>query len=153
MLYGSFDNLEWFKGNKALYEALTFLRDKAASAADGRHDLADGVFVTVKNFTPQPREQRRYETHVKYADIQYVFEGDETIYVRAPKGLKAQEDHLADRDIVYYHQPDDGADEMAFVLRPGFFLLLLPEDAHKPECLTSVPSGRKAIAKVPMTQL
>jgi YhcH/YjgK/YiaL family protein len=153
MIFGDLSNIELYKGNKALYEAVAFLRDKAATAADGRHDLSGGMFVTVKAYEPKPRDGRRYETHVKYADVQYVFEGDETIYVRRPEGLAEQENFLAERDIVYYDQPSDGLPEQGFVMRKGVFLLLCPEDAHKPECLTTVPNGRKAIVKIPMTLL
>ncbi len=152
MLYGNTSNAEWF-ANKALREAVAFLRDKAPAAADGRYELSDGAYVMIKAFSPQPREQRRYETHVKFADIQCVLEGDETICVRPPEGLRVEEEHLAERDIAYYHQPGDGAPEQDFVMRPGFFLLLCPEDAHKPECLTTVAQGRKAVVKIPMTSL
>lgn len=153
MLYGSLTNIEWLKGNKVLYAALAFLRDKAADEPNGRHDLEDGVFVTSKNFVPQPRDIRRYETHAKYADIQCVLEGDETTYVRAPEGLIVQEDKLAERDAVFYNQPADDMPEQDFVMRPGYFLVLCPEDAHKPECLTTAAKGRKAIAKIPMISL
>lgn len=153
MLYGSLNDIEWLKGNKALYAALRFLRDRAAAEPDGRHDLEDGVFVTSRHFEPQPRDMRRYEAHIRYADIQCVLEGDETIYVRPPEGLAVEEDKLAGSDVVLYARPADGAPEQDFVMRPGHFLVLCPEDAHKPECLTSAAKGRKAVAKIPVTLL
>jgi uncharacterized protein, YhcH/YjgK/YiaL family len=153
MLYGDFDSVEMFKSHAALYEALVFWRDKAASLADGKYDLGKGMSAQIKGFAPQPREERRYETHAKYADIQCVLAGDETIYVRPPAGLEVQEYLVEERDVVFYEQPADGAAEMAFLMRPGLFLLLCPEDAHKPECFTTVPVGRKIVFKIPVSML
>ena len=153
MLYGDFDSVELCRENHALYAALKFWRDQAATTPDGRHELGDGIFAMIKSFAPKPREERRYETHVQYADIQCVLEGDETIYVRPPEGLKVQEDFLAERDVVFYNQPEDCIPEQPFLMLPGHFLLLCPEDAHKPECLTSFDAGRKIVLKVPMVLL
>lgn len=153
MLYGDISSVELFKGHRALYEALTFWRDKAPGLADGRYDLQDGMFAQIKGYEPKPRDERRYETHVKFADIQCVLEGEEMLYVRAVPGLKVFSDALSERDVAHYEQPDDGAEELPCLLRPGFFVLVCPEDAHKPECLVGAEKARKLILKIPMALL
>lgn len=153
MIYGDVSGVELFKGQNALYQSLLFWRDKAAGLPDGRHDLADGMFAQIKHYSPAPREERRYEAHIKYADIQCVLEGEEMIYVRPIPGLTIQEDALAERDVVFYDQPADGVTELPCLIRPGFFILLYPEDAHKPECLVSASPCRKLVIKIPMSLL
>jgi YhcH/YjgK/YiaL family protein len=77
-------------------------------------------------------------------------EGREILYTQPlSKGAETTEDHLADRDVRFHDRLSD-ADGMPLTLRPGLFALLLPGDAHKPECFDGVKNCRKAIVKIPV---
>lgn len=153
MLYGDFSSIDLLKGHKTLHDVLVYWRDNASSLADGKHDLFDGIFAQAKTYSPGPKAEKRYETHVKYADIQCVLEGEEFIYVTPREQLTLKEEFLADRDVAFYHPPAPAAGEMAFLMRPGNFLLLYPEDGHQPDCKTTSDNNRKVIFKIPMTLL
>lgn len=153
MLYGDFDSVEMCTGNKALLEVLRFWRDKSAELADGKYELSSGMWGQFRGYNPAPRDQRRYEKHDKFADVQCVVEGEELLYVREIDGLEIDEDKRPEKDLVFYKQPTDGKPEYPFLLRPGNFIVLYPHEAHKPECLTTVSAGRKVVFKIPMTLL
>lgn len=157
MLYGDFTAVALSKGNGALHGALAFWRDRAAGLPDGRYELEDGVFAQIKEVTAKAKDGPRYEYHVRYADIQCVLDGEEMIYVRPTEGLAVADDKLEEKDVAYFSEPADGDGELSLVMRPGFFVLLYPEDAHKPECAVGAAdlgkAHRKIIFKIPMNLL
>lgn len=153
MLYGIAEHaIDPHLNRAALERALRFLVGEAAALPDGRHELGEGIYVAIKRYRPGPAADKRFETHVEHADIQYVIEGGETIYTAPLSGLAVTEDLLATDDVRFHAEPPAGS-ALEFHLRPGSFLLLLPEDAHKPECFCGFSEGRKAIAKIPMALL
>lgn len=134
----------------ALARALAFLLSEAPNSPDGRLDFAGGAYAETRRYAPTPRERRFYEGHAKYVDVQCVLEGEEFILVRPAAGLRVKEDLLADRDVVFYHDPDDG-EEIPYLMRPGSFLYLRPADAHKTECLAGSATVRKTVYKIPVS--
>lgn len=153
MLYGDVDIVSRFAFPGALEYTLRFLRDEAAALPDGRHEFPDGMYAEVKRYRPSPAAQRLFESHERYADVQCVLEGEEAIFVLPAMGLEAKENLLAEKDIIFYREPPDADGLRSMIMAPGKFLLLLPEDGHKPECLTRVAEGRKAIFKIPVPLL
>lgn len=132
--------------------AVRFAVEAAARLEDGEHRLGDGMYATVKAYRPGPEADKRFESHVKYADLQCVLDGGEVILAAPAAGLAIVEDDLAAKDIRFHAEP---AAELVsrFRLFPRDVLLLLPEDAHKPECFCGVATGRKAIVKIPVSLL
>ena len=154
MLYGITSQAIDPRLNREVFDrALHFLHKVAAALPDGRHELGDGIHVIIKHYQPQEAAVRRYESHIAYADIQYVFEGGEIIYVTPSTGLPVSEDRLAADDARFHIDPLAGSPVREFHLLPGSYLYLPPEDAHKAECLCGFAEGRKAIVKIPMTLL
>lgn len=152
MLFGNIGTPGIVDGKETLSHVLHFLRDNAANLRDGRHDLRDGIFVVAKCCEPGEASAKRFETHVKYADVQYVVSGGENILVAPLDGLATVEDRLEADDVRFHAEPAE-ADVATYTLRAGDFLLLLPEDAHKPECTCGIAVCRKCIAKIPMELL
>lgn len=153
MIYGE---IEHFRGrfctSQAVKTALDFLVDRIPSLEDGKHDVEDGIFVQVKRYSPAPAAARRYESHIKYVDIQVVYEGSEIIYYQPLLDSMTKavvEDRLATNDVRFHAEPPAGP-EIPIKLRPGLFVLLMPEDAHKTECIGDSATARKAIAKIPV---
>ena len=153
MLYGNFSTIDFDTISGALEYSLRFLRDRAAGLADGRHELPEGMYAEIKSYSPAPANERFFESHVRYVDVQCVLEGEEKILARAVTGMSIKEDKLEKADIAFYHEPDGDDTQFSLIMRPGIFLLLLPEDAHKTECRTSVSSARKVIFKIPVRLL
>lgn len=149
---GNVRNDEFGDAPEIVGKLAEYLRDNAAALPEGRHDLWDGMFVVVKKYEPGDAGGKRFETHIRYADLQYVDQGGEEIHVTPLADLAVTEDRLEEDDVRFHESPEQEAIRK-FRLGPGDFLLLMPEDAHKPECWCGVDSGRKCIVKIPVRLL
>lgn len=149
MLFG---NAEPVFNDAALRKALEFLRERGPTLADGRHEMTDGMFAMVSTGVPGDPAGKLFETHVKYADLQYGLEGGERILVVPAEGMAVVDDRLEESDIRFHAEPGGGLVH-DFTLTPGAFLLLLPEDAHKPGCYAGFAECRKAVVKMPVGML
>ena len=141
--------------NAAIYESLSpllcrgfaYLRSFDPATHDGRIPIAgDDLFALVQTVHPDPPERRQFEAHRNYLDIQWVFQGTETIYVADVQSLIPATEYDVKRDIFFLEDPPMSSKA---VLRPGDFALLLPQDAHKPCCIADgTDLIRKAVLKV-----
>ena len=118
----------------------------------GRHELADGDFVNVMTYTPKPRPEACYESHEAYVDIQMVIDGTEILEVAPVEALTVTSPYSSEGDCALYSGETPGE---RFVLAPGRWCLVMPNDAHMP----GVAIGRdpapvkKAVFKVRVDHL
>jgi len=130
-----------------LAAGFAFLRKLPADIADGRYDI-DGnrLFALVQSYATTPAAERKLEHHRKYADIQFLFQGEEFIEYVPLDGLPVDTPYDEVKD---YGLVRDSADRSAVVLRPGQWAIFFPQDAHKPGCaLHGSTAVRKVVVKV-----
>ena len=129
--------------------AFAFLtRDDLAELPEGWIALEDGVRVSVQHYETMDAATLDFETHEKYFDVQYLVSGVERIGVCTRYGLSVKTPYSAAEDVSFYHEPGLSG---SVVLRAGDYVLLAPEDAHKPRCRADagVPVV-KIVVKVPV---
>lgn len=124
-------------------KAYAFLqRDDLASLPLGRTDIdGDEVFANVQEYETEPAEERRYEAHRRYYDIQFMVAGSEALWY-APLETLAPEGPFDEEGDGGLYAPEEGAPESEIVLRPGDLAVVAPEDAHKPRCIPSADGSR-----------
>lgn len=147
MIKDSLQNAERYAGLSPRFDAaFEFLRNTdLGSLAPGRVDIAEGVFANVQSYTPVSVEQKQYEMHAEYADIQVVVEGSELL-VEAPA---SQEEHpMSDGDCTLFDDP--GSMPSVVALRAGDFCIVWPGEAHKPGVANGIHTGSvsKIVVKV-----
>ncbi len=105
--------------------------------------LTDGVMVKARPMMNKPEEQCSFEAHRLYADIHFLAYGEEKIGYALTDSL----------ELVGYDEASDAAaltgKGESLTLRPGYFMITLPQDAHMP-CIAPgeyMPIG-KMIAKI-----
>lgn len=130
--------------------AFEFLkRTDLADLPEGWIELEEGVRVSVQRYTSFKWDDNRFETHEKYFDVQYVIEGMEFCGVckREELGPVAVA-YDGENDIEFYEEP---AFYGKVFLNAGDFIVLAPEDAHKPRCAVDkqIPI-KKIVIKVPV---
>ena len=114
--------------------------------ADGAYSiLGDEVIANVQSYTTEPAEQRKFEAHKKYFDIQYIAAGQEYFGVCHSEGLNECEAH-PEKDLYFFDEPKLSG---MILLREGDFIVVEPEEAHKPRCAAGVSvKVKKVVVKV-----
>jgi len=136
MIFGSIQNLEMDRRvlPAALVRGLEYLRDTDFSKLEpGRHEI-DGtaIFALVQEYQPAPKGEKKAEAHRKYLDIQYVSQGSEIIcYSLENRANEVLEDLLAEKDLLFFKSVQN---EMDLILTEGMYVILFPQDIHRPGC-------------------
>ena len=130
--------------------AFDFLkREDLAQLPVGWIELGEGVKASVQEYDSFPWDANRFETHEDYFDVQYVVSGMEYVGVcdRRELGPVAVPYDKAN-DIEFYEEPSNCG---KVFLNAGDFVVLAPEDAHKPRCAVDRPIPvKKIVVKVPV---
>ena len=112
---------------------------------DGAYPVCEGVTANVQSYTTYPASEGRFEAHDEYFDIQYVASGLEQFGLCNREGLVLSED-VPENDVKFYEEPAHSA---SILLTPGDFVVVAPEDAHKPRCAAGEPCAvKKVVVKV-----
>ena len=135
--YGISENLkkgfEWLKNND-----LTAL-------PDGRYKISGNeIYANVQSY--ETKDDALYEAHREYADIQFMIKGREKIGVADYSACSAAEEYNKDKDIEFLNcnKPDSYE-----IIEEGEFLVLFPQDAHKPSINPGNKQNvKKAVVKV-----
>lgn len=129
-------------------EAFAYLRSGAhRNLAPGRYQVrGEDVVAMVQEYETADAASKRWESHRKYADIQYVESGEEIIGWTRTESLTLVEDSFADKDIAFFASAGAHAQVR---LEPGMFAVFMPADAHMPGCAVHFPAKvRKIVMKV-----
>lgn len=101
------------------------------------------VLVKMRPMMTKPPAECSFEAHKEYADIHFVAYGQERIGYADVKQLK-ETSFYPEKDMVSLKGEGDWV-----TLRPGYFMITLPDDAHMPCVCVDVPEQLgKMIAKV-----
>ncbi len=112
--------------------AFNFLkRGDLETLPDGWIELEHGVRASIQRYTTRPAQELRFETHDKYMDLQYLGRGLEKIGVVCREGLTEETAYDAGDDVTFHRDPAQSGEVL---LTAGDYVILTPEDAHKPRC-------------------
>lgn len=90
-------------------------------------------------------DDNHFEAHRRYADFQFIVSGDEIIKYADTSHLSEEGEYDAEKD--YQMLYGDGQKEY---LQAGEWLLLFPEDAHRPGIKWKNGKSIKIVVKIPM---
>ncbi len=129
--------------------AFSFLnRTDLAGLPEGWIELDNGVRASVQHYTTMVADALSFETHERFFDIQYLIEGKEFVGCVSRKELVEKTAYNAENDITFYEEP---ALSGAVLLEAGDYVILAPEDAHKPRCIAGQAMPvKKIVIKVPV---
>jgi YhcH/YjgK/YiaL family protein len=116
---------------------IEFLRQFDPTTPPGRYDLAgDELFALVQHYTTKPPGEKRFESHRRYADIQYVAQGAECLWFVPRAALHGKTDYNPEKDVEHYAEPATGM--LPLRVQTGGFVMFFPQDGHKPGCIDHV---------------
>lgn len=137
-----------------LNRGLDFLRNLDLQAlVPGKIDIdGEKIFAEVVDTVTHVKEESRPEKHQQYLDIHYLISGME--YIGTAIDTKDNPIYKAfapGKDIQFY---DHVKHETFVELFPGSFVILFPQDIHRPCCCLIEPvSIRKIIVKIAVNEI
>ena len=148
MIIDQLDNgLFYFALNERLHRALLYLQKTDLSSLPvGKHEIeGQRIFALVEEFKTKPAEQGIWEAHRKYLDIHYVIAGREKIGYAAIKHMRPGA-YDVEKDLGIFEGEGD-----FMVARPGTFIIMFPQDVHRPGMAVQEPEPiKKLVMKVEM---
>jgi YhcH/YjgK/YiaL family protein len=150
MIYDTLENFgKYFHTGSPLFSALSFAVKFDPSKPDGRYEIeAEKIYALVSSYETSPASHNRFEIHRKYADVQVVIEGEERLDVSLSSELKTMSEYDKEKDRVFLESPGDSA---SLVMRRGYFAVIYPNEAHRPNCdVHGKLHVRKIVVKVRM---
>ena len=138
--------------DERIASALAYLesRDLAAEPT-GKYEVNDTFYYMVQEYVTKSENEALCETHRKYIDLQLLVSGEEYIAVSDVRDLTPLTPYDAQKDVAFWHTPEN---EMRVRLRPGCFVTLYPQNAHRPCLSVSAPVPvKKVVGKVYIADL
>ena len=113
--------------------------------SDGRLNITDTIWANLQTY--ETKQEALFEAHRDYIDLQYLISGQEKIGVVSYSKCKTEIEYDKDKDIEFLNSLEGEYIEMS----SGHFLILYPDDAHKPSISIEQPlTVRKLVAKIPV---
>lgn len=143
MIFDHIKNVSLYKGlTPAIDTALDYIANVKPNVENGTYFLENGVKVIVSEYNTRLVNEKGYEAHKRFADIQFCIVGTELVRCKPLAQVTESIAYNEEKDVARYLDCP-GAD---VVVGEGYFVLVFPEDAHEP-CL-AVDGESKPVKKV-----
>ena len=150
MIISYFDSKEYSEIKKAhpLFEKAFAAAEKllCSDPANGRHDVdGEDVYINVSTYETNPlNDDRRFENHRDYIDIQILISGKEIIGFAPMSALDVTDEDRPDYELFGMVEEFDKV-----MLTPGKFAVIYPDEPHAPGLAADKPEQvRKMVIKV-----
>jgi YhcH/YjgK/YiaL family protein len=132
MIVDSLANAALYRGvHPRLAAAFDYLASFDPSTPDSRFPLdEDRVHVLVQSYATKPAAEKKWESHRRYLDVQYVVSGREHVTVAPTDALDGATSYNEAKDVVNY--AGASRDASTLVLEGGQFAIFFPHDGHQP---------------------
>lgn len=119
----------YFGISENLKKGFEWLQSQNLTAIEPGKYMIDGehIYANVQEY--ETKKDAKYEAHRKYIDIQYVAEGSELVGICDIKNCTTYTQYDIEKDIEFF---DCNTNNEYYTLNQGEFLVLFPNDAHKP---------------------
>lgn len=146
MIKDKLENAQIYYGlSKDLEIGLKWLENSdLTNLSDGRYNISDRIYANIQTY--ETKEDALYEAHRNYIDIQYIVKGEEKIGVTNYNNCETATPYDKEKDIEFLNNMSS---EQYIPLYAGEFMLLYPQDAHKPSIRLHKKSNvKKVVVKV-----
>ena len=140
MILDTMTNAKRYEGlHPGFKKAFDYIRNTdLASLAPGKYEIeGDDVFGLIQEYKTLPVEEKQFETHKNYIDIQYIISGEEMMGYTALENLTVKTPYNPEKDCEFY----DDAQMSECVVEAGSYAVFFAGEPHKPGCTAT---GREA---------
>lgn len=132
MIFDNLDNAQqYYTLNEKIQKGFEFLKNTdLKNLNDGKYSIVeDKIYANVQSLKTKSKEEKRFEVHRKYIDIQYLIKGSETMgYGLLEDFSKVVEQYDEKKDIEFLE-----GDKFNYInLKEGEFVVFYPNDVHAP---------------------
>jgi YhcH/YjgK/YiaL family protein len=112
----------------------------------GKHAIdGENLFFFVNQYETKDPEAVKYETHLKYIDVQYVIDGEELIGIAPSDGTVEVVPYSAENDIAFV-KTEKG---IQYPATPATFFVFFPGEPHQPGVKSGISQPvRKIVFKI-----
>lgn len=153
MIVDNISRLDKYNLSKEVVQKILTFVDKANNEELelARYDLdGDNLFALVQSYKGKEHSEGKWETHKKYADLQYVKSGLEIIKCVDVNKLTLANAYDENMDLAFY---EDHKEDSLSILSDGMFGIYLPGDAHMPGLKVNEEEIKKIVFKIKVDTL
>lgn len=147
MIFDHISNIATYKGlstNIAL--GLDFLMQVKSDIPVGEYQINQHVKAIVSEYETKRENEKGYESHKRYIDIQYLLSGVEHIACIPVEKLTETKPYSEEKDATFY-KANINPQEM--VIGDRYFAIFFPQDGHMPQlCVDKPMKVKKVVVKV-----
>lgn len=143
-----FDKLEKLRQYDVVSDkVLNFLFNLDENKPAGHYEIDDEAYANIDVYETKEYDICFPEAHKRYIDIQMLLSGEERLDFANISELSIKDDYDEEWDIMFFHNPEK---MNTLYLKKGYFALLYPTDAHKPQIKSSENSQtvKKVVVKI-----
>ncbi len=113
----------------------------------GRYEIeGKEIYVLIQEYDTRPLAEGKWESHTKYADIQFIIKGTEIMYY-SPLEFLDEYQRNDEKDVMNYKSKNE--DNTYLIVGENMYGIFLPEDGHMPCISPKVPCKvKKAVVKI-----
>jgi YhcH/YjgK/YiaL family protein len=135
MIYDSVENIESYGENgDAINRAVQFVRDFDLSQPDGKYEIdGDNIFAIVQSVRTGDANEKLFEVHRDYMDVQIVLQGQERqdVALLDSENREVVQEYDREKDLMFFKVRGKFA---TIIMKPGMFVVYGPNDGHRPGC-------------------
>jgi len=148
MIFDNLKNYKQYKNLAELQKGFEFLiNTDLKNLPDGRYEIeGDKIYANVQSLKTKNKEDKKWEVHRKYIDIQYVIKGYECMGIGVLDDFRIIKTPYDDaKDIEFL----DGEKYSFINVEEGNFTVFYPNDVHAPMLSIDTPQDiKKVIVKI-----
>lgn len=143
-----FDKIYNLKNYHVVSEKLlNFITNLDENTPEGHYEIDEKSYVNVDCYDTKSHDKCFPEAHKKYIDIQIILSGKERLDFENIEKLLIKDEYDSQRDVLFFEIPQNNN---TVYLEQGSFVMLYPQDAHRPQMTASdTPQKvKKAVVKI-----
>jgi biofilm protein TabA len=148
MIVNQISNFNTYKGlNEKFDKAFEYIeKNNLEEMEPGFYEIeGEELFLNLVEYVTKSSEERVWESHKKYIDLQVIIEGNEFIGYELFDRMKIKENYNEQDDIYFL----EGSLQSKVKLEKGDFIICYPQDAHMAGIMVDGNEKvRKAVFKV-----
>lgn len=154
MIVGNLQQLEIEKGwlpNHMVKLIKQVMEMHPETMTPGRYELGNSHYMNIDESMTEPEENRYFEAHQEYADIQILLVGHELIAYAPLSAMDHMVEANVDKDVYFYEY---SGRRTIMPMMHGNYVVFFPGDAHKPLIADRQPEMiKKVVIKVRLNNI